>query len=135
MDFRDLNNTCPKGDFSLAITKLLVDTTIGFGALFFMDCFSRYNQIKMNPEDNELTTFWTPQGTYCYTVMPFGLKNVGATYQRAMTIIFHDIFCNLLECSVDNLVLKTKDRANQPHHLRKVFQKLRMHQLKMNPLK
>ena len=67
--------------------------------------------------------------------MPFGLKNAGATYQRAMTVIFHDFFCNLVECHVDNLVIKMKDRGNHLHDLRKVFEKLRMHQLKMNPLK
>jgi len=63
VDFRDLNNACPKDDFSLPITELLVDATIGFGALFFMDGFLGYNQIKMNPEDEELTAFWMPQGT------------------------------------------------------------------------
>jgi len=67
-----------------------MDATIGFGALSFMDGFSGYNQIQMDPEDEELTAFLTPQGIYCYTAMPFGLKNVAATYQRAMTIIFHD---------------------------------------------
>jgi len=89
----------------------------------------------MNPEDEELTAFRTPQGTYSYTVMPFDLKNAGATYQRAITIIFHDFFHNLVECYVDDLVVKTKDRENHPHDLRKVFERLRMHQLKMNSLK
>ena len=78
----------PKDDFPLPITELLVDATTGFGALSFMDGFSGYNQIKMGPKDEDLTAFRTPQGIYCYTVMPFGLKNAGATYQRAMTIIF-----------------------------------------------
>ena len=77
MDFRDLNNACPKDNFPLPIIEFLVDATTGFGALSFMDGFSGYNQIKMNPEDEELTAFRTPQGTYCYTVMPFGLKNAG----------------------------------------------------------
>jgi len=135
VDFRDLNNACPKDDFPLPIIELLMDATTGFGALSFMDGFSGYNQIKMNPEDEELTSFQTPQGTYCYTVMPFNLKNVRATYQRAMTIIFPDFFYNLVECYVDDLVVKTKDRENRPHDLRRVFKRLRMHQLKMNPLK
>jgi len=135
VDFRDLNNACPKDDFPLPITELLVDTTTGFGALSFMDGFSGYNQIKMNPEDEELTAFRTPHGTYCYIVMPFSLKNIGATYQRATTIIFCDFLHNLVECYVDDLVVKTKERENQPHGLRKVFERLRMHQLMMNPLK
>jgi len=135
VDFRDLNNACPKDNFPLPIIEFLVDATTGFGALSFMDGFSGYNQIKMNPEDEELTTFPTPQGTYCYTVMLFGLKNSRATYQRAMTIIFRDFFHNLMECYVDDLVVKTKERENHPHDLRKVFEKLSMHHLKMNPLK
>ena len=57
----------------------------------FMDGFSGYNQIKMAPEDIEKTTFVTQGGTFCYKVMPFGLKNAGATYQRAMVALFHDM--------------------------------------------
>jgi len=53
VDSRDLNNACPKDDFPLPITELLVDATTGFGALSFMDGFLGYNQIKMNPEDEE----------------------------------------------------------------------------------
>ena len=90
VDFTDLNNACPKDDLLLPITKLLVDSTIGFGALSFMNGFSGYNQIKMHPEDEHLTAFRTPQGIYCSIVMPFGLKNARATYQRAMTIIFQN---------------------------------------------
>jgi len=135
VDFRDLNNACPKDDFPLPITELFVDATTWFGALSFMDGLSVYNQIKMNLEDEELSAFRTPQGIYCYTVMPFGLKNAGATYQRAMTIIFHNFFHNLVECYVDDLVVKTKDGENDPHDLRRVFERLRMHQFKMNPLK
>ena len=135
MDFKDLNNACPKDDFPLPITELLVDVTTGFGVLSFMNGFSGYNQIKMNPEDEELTAFRTPQGTYCYAVMPFGLKNVVATYQRAMTIIFCDFFHNLMECYDDKLVVKTKERENHPQDRRKIFEKLHMHHLKMNHLK
>jgi len=86
-------------------------------------------------KDEELIAFRTLQGTYCYIVMLFGLKNDGATYQRTMTIICHDFFHNLLDCYVDDLVVKTKDRENHPHDLRRVFERRHMHQLKMNPLK
>lgn len=73
VDYRDLNKACPKYEFPLPITELLVDATTGFDALSFMDGFSGYNQIKMAPEDEELTAFRTPKGIFCYTVMPFGL--------------------------------------------------------------
>lgn len=135
VDFRDLNEACPKDEFPLPITELLIDATTGFGALSFMDGFSGYNQIKMAPEDEELTAFRTPKGIYCYPVMPFGLKNAGATYQRTMTNIFNDILHNTVECYVDDLVVKTKKRENHLNDLRKVFDRLRKHQLKMNPLK
>jgi len=89
----------------------------------------------MHPEDEDLMAFRRPQGIYYYTITPFGLKNARATYQRAMTIIFRDFLRNVVECYVDDLVVKTKDRENHPHDLRKVFEKLHQHQLKMNPLK
>jgi len=127
VDFKDLNNACPKDDSTLPITELLVNTNTGFRTLSFMDDFSGYNHIKMDPKDEDLTTFRTPQGIYCYMVMPFGLKNVGPTYHRAMTLIFHDFLHNLIECYVDDLVVKTKDRRYHPHGLRKVFEKLHVH--------
>ncbi|XP_022895322.1 uncharacterized protein LOC111409511 [Olea europaea var. sylvestris] len=135
VDFRDLNQACPKDDFPLPITELMVDATTGYGVLSFMDGFSGYNQIRMNPKDKELTSFRTPKGIYCYKVMPFGLKNAGATYQRAMQKIFDDILHKNVECYVDDLVVKTKRHDDHLQDLRDVFKKLRRHQLKMNSLK
>ncbi|KAL0317325.1 UNVERIFIED_CONTAM: Retrovirus-related Pol polyprotein from transposon [Sesamum angustifolium] len=83
VDFRDLNNACPKDDFLLPIAELMIDATTGHEALSFMDGSFGYNQIRMAPADEELTAFRTPKGI-CYKVMPFGLKNADATYQRAM---------------------------------------------------
>ena len=70
---------------------MLVDSIAGHAILSFMDGFSSYNQILMAPEDREKTSFITKWGTYYYRVMPFGLKNACATYQRAATILFHDM--------------------------------------------
>jgi len=80
VDFTDLNSACPKDNFPLPKIDQLVDSTAGHKLLTFMDTFSRYNQIQMAEEDQEKTTFITSQGLYCYRVMPFDLKNVGATY-------------------------------------------------------
>ncbi|KAK4382998.1 Transposon Tf2-11 polyprotein [Sesamum angolense] len=74
VDFRDLNNACPKDDFSLPIVELMIDATTGHEALSFMDGSSGYNQIRMAPADEELMAFRTPKGIYCYKVMPFGLR-------------------------------------------------------------
>ena len=79
-DFRDLNKASPKDDFSLPHIDILVDNTTGHALLSFIDGFLGYNQIKMAPKDMEMTSFITQWGTYCYKVMPFGLKNAGATY-------------------------------------------------------
>ncbi|KAK4386124.1 Transposon Tf2-12 polyprotein [Sesamum angolense] len=89
----------------------------------------------MAPTDEELTAFRTPKGIYCYKVMPFGLKNADATYQRAMQKIFDDMLHKNVECYVDDLVVKSKKRENHFHDLRKVFKRLRRYQLKMNPSK
>nr|XP_027100429.1 uncharacterized protein LOC113719420 [Coffea arabica] len=118
VDFRDLNNTCPKDDFSLPITELLIDATTGHEVLSFMDNSSGYNQILLAPEDEELTAFCTHKGIYYYKVMSFGLKNVGSTYQRAMQSIFDDILHKNIECYVDDLVVKSKKRSNHLEDLR-----------------
>jgi len=85
-----LNVTCSKNEFPLLITPVMIDSTCDFERMSFMDDFSGYNQIKMYSEDENHTSFRTPLGVYCYTVMPFCLKNVGATYQRVMNAIFHE---------------------------------------------
>ena len=82
VDSTDLNNTCPKDSFPLPRIDQLVDSTAGHKLLTFMDGFFGYNQIQMAEEDQEKIAFITSQGLYCYRVMPFGLKNAGATYQR-----------------------------------------------------
>ena len=73
-----------------------------------MDGFSGYNQIRMAEEDKEKTTFVTPWGTFYYKVMPFGLKNAGATYQRAMVALFHDMMHREVEVYVDDILAKFK---------------------------
>ncbi|KAM1206144.1 hypothetical protein FF1_006824 [Malus domestica] len=122
-------------DFPLPIIEIMVDATTGHEALSFMDGSSGYNQIRMALEDEELTAFRTPKGIYCYKVMPFGLKNAGATYQRAMQKIFSDMLHKNVECYVDDVVVKTKKRSNHLKDLRVVFERLRKYNLKMNPLK
>ena len=89
----------------------------------------------MTLEDEELTAFRTPKGIYCYKVMPFGLKNASATYQRAMQLIFDGVLHKIVQCYVDDLVVKTKKRGDHLRDLCIVFNRLRKYQLKMNTLK
>ena len=84
-------------NFPLPHNDTLVDSTAKNFLFSFMDGFSGYNQIRMAPEDHEKTTFVTMWGTFCYKVMPFDLKNAGATYQRAMVTLFHDMMHKEIE--------------------------------------
>jgi len=113
----------------------MIDNTCRFKRMSFMDGFSRYNQIKMYPGDEKHTSFWMSLGVYYYTMMPFGLKNAGATYQHAMSTIFHDYLWKTVECYVDDIAAKSRDKNDHLHDLRKIFDIMRAHRLKMNPTK
>ena len=108
---------------------------MGHALLPFMDGFSRYNQIKMAPEDMEKTSFITPWGTYCYKVMPFGFKNAGATYQHATTTLLHDLIHKEVEVYVDDMIVKSKDREGHIPTLRKFFDRIQFYKLWLNPKK
>ena len=113
----------------------LVDSTVGHKLLSFMDAFSRYNQILMNEDDQEKTSFVTSQGLYCYKVMSFDLKNTGATYQRLVNhMFFHQIGRNV-KVYVDNMLVKSKDEANHLDDLKETFSTLHQYNMKLNPTK
>ena len=111
---------------------VLVDNTAGHALLSFMDEFSGYNQIKMAPEDMEKTYFITPWGTYCYKVMPFGLKNASATYQCTATTLLHDLIHKEVEVYVDDMIVKSKDREGHMLALRKLFERIWFYVLWLN---
>ena len=134
LDFKNLNRVYPKDEFPLLNMDLLIDSVARSVMFSFMDEFSGYNQIKMAPKEAEKTAFRTPMGNFYYTVMPFGLKNVGTTYQRAMTTIFHDMMYQELEDYVDDIVVKSRRREEHFHVLRKVFKRCKAFKLRMNPL-
>lgn len=101
----------------------------------FMDGFSGYNQIRMAEVDAEKTAFRTPLGNFFYKVMSFGLKNAGATYQRAMTAIYHDLIHHIVEDYVDDLVVKSRKEEDHFKHLEMVFKRCRKFNMRMNHLK
>ncbi|XP_061979625.1 uncharacterized protein LOC133700079 [Populus nigra] len=135
VDFRNLNKASPKDDFSLPHIDVLVDNAARSSTYSFIDGFSGYNQIKMALEDKAKTTFVTPWGTYCYKVMPFGLKNAGATYQRAMVTLFHDMMHKEIEVYVDDMIAKSKKGEDHIKVLRKLSERLGKYELKFNPAK
>ena len=85
-----------------------MDSTSGHELLSFMDAFFGYNQIKMDPADEVHTSFITAFGTYCYKVMPFGLKNAEATFQRMVTEVFKPQIGRNMEVYVDDMIIKSK---------------------------
>ena len=122
VDFRDLNKACPKDDSSLPHIDVLVDNTTSSALMSFMDGFAGYNQIKLAPRDMTKTTFTTEWGMYCYIVMPFGLKNASATYQRMSTTLLHDMMHNEVEMYVNDMIMKAKERERHIVNLRKFFE-------------
>ena len=112
VDFRNLNKASPKDDFPLPHIDILVDSIVGNLMLSFMDGFSSYNKIRMAPENKEKASFITEWGTYYYRVMPFGLKNAGATYQRSDITLFHDMMHRDVEVYVNDMIVKSRDRAD-----------------------
>jgi hypothetical protein len=132
VDFRDLNKACPKDDFPLPHIDVLVDNTKGSALMSFMDGFSGYNQIQMAPKDMTKTTFVMEWGIYCYTIMPFGLKNASATYQRMATTLLHDMMHKEVEVYVDDMIVKFKTREEHPANLHKFFERIRDYKLRLN---
>ena len=112
VDFTDLNRACPKDSYPLPRIDQLVDSTTGHKLLSFMDAFSGYNQIKMDEADQEKTSFVTSQGLLCYEVMPFGLKNAGATYQQLVNHMFRSQIRQNVEVYVDETLVKSLDEGN-----------------------
>ena len=88
VDYTDLNDVCPKDSFPLPRINKIVDASAGLGMLSFLNAFSEYHQIPMYSPDAEKTSFITPHRLFCYNIIPFGLKNAGATYQRLVTKMF-----------------------------------------------
>ncbi|KAM1784883.1 hypothetical protein ACFX12_037849 [Malus domestica] len=114
----------------MPISDLLIDATANHDMLSFMDGHAGYNQIFIAEADVHKTV-----GTYEWVVMPFGLKNAGVTYQRAMNTIFHDLIGITIKVYINDVVVKSKSRRTHIDDLRQAFLRIRPHNLKMNPAK
>ncbi|KAL1206462.1 RNA-directed DNA polymerase-like protein [Cardamine amara subsp. amara] len=135
VDFTDINKVCPDDSFSLLHIDRLVESTAGHELLSFMDSFSPYNQIRMNPDDQEKTSFITDKGIYCYIVMPFGLKNVGATYQRLINRMFDKKSGTTMKFYIDDLLVKSLKESEHIQRLDQCFKILNEYGMKLNPAK
>ncbi|XP_065623023.1 uncharacterized protein LOC136064769 [Quercus suber] len=132
VDFTDLNKACPKDSYPLPRINALVDSTTRHQLLSFMDAFSGYNQIKMKEADQEKMSFVTSERLFCYKVMPFRLKNVGATYQRLMNKMFtHQIGRNV-QVYVGDMLVKSLRENDHLNDLQETFDTLRLYNMKLN---
>jgi hypothetical protein len=113
MEFHDLNKSYLKDNSPIPFIDHIIDECVGFEVFYFMDVFFGYNQIQIKPEDQHKTTFICPWVTFTYRKMPFGLKNVGATFQRAMSFDFHDLK-HIVEVYLDDLASCSHKRSNHP---------------------
>ena len=135
VDFTDLNKACPKDSYSLPRIDQLVDSTTRHKLLSFMDAFSGYNQIRMDKADQEKTSFVTSQGLFCYKVMPFGLKNIGVTFQRLVNHMFCPQIGRNVEVYVNDMLVKSLDEEKHLDNLQEIFDTLKQYKMKLNPNK
>ncbi|CAL2247844.1 unnamed protein product [Prunus armeniaca] len=135
VDYTNHNRVCPKDSFPLPRIDQLVDATAGHALLSFMDAYSGYNQIFMHPEDQAHTSFITDRGLYCYKVMPFGLKNAGATYQHLVNSIFAPLIGNTMEVYVDDMLVKSRIADQHIPNLSAMFTILKQYRMRLNPTK
>jgi len=135
VDFTDLNKACAKDSYPLPSIDALVDNASGCRMLSFLDAFSRYNQINMHPRNECKTAFMTETSCYSYTVMPFCLKNAGATYQRLMDKVLAPMSGRNMQAYVDDMVVTSQERGQQIVHLEDLFATIAKYRLRLNPEK
>jgi hypothetical protein len=135
IDYTSLNKHCPKKPFALPHIDQIIDSTAGCARFSFLDAYSGYNQIKLKKEDEKKTAFITPYGVFCYQVMPFGLKNAGATYQRMMQNCLGSQIGRNIQVYIDDVVITTRKEESLISDLAEIFDNLNRYKLKLNPTK
>ncbi|XP_020547166.1 uncharacterized protein LOC110011435 [Sesamum indicum] len=135
IDFTNLNKACPKDPYPLPRIDALVDSTAGYELFSMMDAYQGYHQIFMAEEDQSKTSFVTERGIYCYKVMPFGLKNAGATYQWLVNKMFEDQIGRTMEVYVDDMLVKSSRSQDHIVYLEQTFATLRQFRMKLNSMK
>ncbi|GJR31189.1 reverse transcriptase domain-containing protein [Tanacetum coccineum] len=124
VDFTNLNKACPQDCYPLPKIDWKVESLCGYPFKCFLDAYKGYHQIQMAESDEEKTAFHTSQGVYCYTKMPFGLKNAGATYQRLVDKAFDSQVGRNIEVYVDDLVIKSHTEEEMIRDINETFRTL-----------
>ena len=124
---------CPKDPFALPRIDQVIDSTANCELLSFLDAYSGYHQIKLDPAGALKTSFIMPIRAYCYITMSFRLKNVGATFQRCMQKCLLPQLGKNIHVYVDDIVVKTKQHLTLLDDLKETFANLREYKVKLNP--
>jgi hypothetical protein len=137
VEFGNFNRATPKDEYLMPVADLLVNSVLGNKVISFLDDNAGYNQIFMVKEDVSKTAFRCPWFIclFEWVVMTFGLKNAGATYQRAMNLIFHDLLRVLMEVYIDDVVVKSVGFKEHMIDLKLSLERIKKYGLQMNPLK
>jgi len=135
VNLRNLNQVSLKDHYPLPKMDHILQRVVGSSRISLLDGISGFNQILVHPDDQDKTTFTTPWGTFKYVKMPFGLKNAGATFQRAMDITFSKGIHDFLVVYLDELTPFSKSYQEHLKHLRKVFMACRKYGISLNPKK
>jgi hypothetical protein len=134
VDYQDLNKACPKDNYPTPFIDQIIDNCAGSVIFSFMDGFFRYNQIEVLPFDQHKTAFIYPWGTFTYRKLPFGLKNVDATFQRAMSYAFHDIN-HIAEPYLNDLPSHSSNPFDHIDHLQAIYLRCQFYRILLNPHK
>jgi len=132
VDYTNLNRAYPKDSYPFPNINWLVDGTTVHKILSFLDVYFDYNQISMHPWDKEEIVFVTDDANYYYEVMWFGVKNVGATYQRLMDKIFKGLISRCVKVYVEDIVVKSDSCDQHIKDLKEVFEVLRRAYMRLN---
>jgi hypothetical protein len=132
--YNDINRAFPKDNYLTPFIDKIIDDCAGNEIFSFMDGFSSYNQINILPSDQHKNDFICPWGTFAYKKIPFGLKNAGATFQRAMSYAFHDIK-HIVQPYLDDLPTHSMRRQDHLAHIRAIFLRCQFYNIFLNPHK
>jgi hypothetical protein len=137
IDICNLDKATAKDEYHMPVAGMHINNASGHRVISFLDTNAGYNQIFLAKEDMSKTAFRCPSfiGLFEWLVMTFSLKNAGATYQRAINLIFHDLLGIVLEIYIDDVVVTSDSMDSHLADLRLALGRMSRYELKMNPLK
>jgi hypothetical protein len=135
VDFRNLNRASEKDNYPVPPMEQLLQTVSGSEIFSLLDGFSGYNQVLVSEDDRLKTTFQTKWGTFSYKHMPFGLINIGETFQRAMDIAFRGLINKCVVVYLDDVTIYSKNKEDHIQHLTQIFERCRKYGISLNPKK